>query len=70
MLPVLVPIFNSLFVMCKAGHQYNERLKALALLNWPVTVSENGQVLLLYCVGGANKSGLMCRLVYVCVVCM
>ena len=31
----LVDWYLSLFVMCKAWHQYNERLKALALLNSP-----------------------------------
>ena len=32
----LVDWYLSLFVMCKAWHQYNERLKALALLNSPL----------------------------------
>ena len=27
--------YLSLFIMCKAGHQYNERPRALALLNLP-----------------------------------
>ena len=31
----LVDWYLTLFVMCKAWHQYNERLKALALLNSP-----------------------------------
>ena len=31
----LVDWYLSLFVMCKAWHQYNERLKALGLLNSP-----------------------------------
>ena len=29
----LVDWYLSLFIMCKAGHQYNERPRALALLN-------------------------------------
>ena len=34
----------SLFIMCKARHQYNERLRALALLNSPqVIVKSYGQ---------------------------
>ena len=31
----LVDWYLSLFIMCKAGHQYNERPRALALLNLP-----------------------------------
>ena len=31
----LVDRYLSLFIMCKAGHQYNERPRALALLNLP-----------------------------------
>ena len=31
----LVDWYLSLFILCKARHQYNERLKALALLNSP-----------------------------------
>ena len=31
----LVDWYLSLFIMCKAGHQYNERPRALALLNSP-----------------------------------
>ena len=34
----LVDWYLSLFVMCKAWHQYNERLTALALLNSPQNV--------------------------------
>ena len=32
----LVDRYLSLFIMCKAGHQYNERPRALALLNLPL----------------------------------
>ena len=32
----LVDWYLSLFIMCKAGHQYNERPRALALLNLPL----------------------------------
>ena len=32
----LVDWYLSLFIMCKAGHQYNERPKALALMNLPL----------------------------------
>ena len=32
----LVDWYLSLFVMCKVWHQYNERLKALSLLNSPL----------------------------------
>ena len=31
----LVDWYRSLFITCKAGHQYNERPRALALLNLP-----------------------------------
>ena len=34
----LVDRYLSLFVMCKAWHQYKERLKALALLNSPLYI--------------------------------
>ena len=34
----LVDWYLSLFIMCKAGHQYNERPRALALLNLPQVV--------------------------------
>ena len=32
----LVDWYLSLFIMCNAGHQYNERPRALALLNLPL----------------------------------
>ena len=32
----LVDWYLSSFIMCKAGHQYNERPRALALLNLPL----------------------------------
>ena len=32
----LVDWYLSLLIMCKAGHQYNERPRALALLNLPL----------------------------------
>ena len=35
----LVDWYLSLFIMCKAGHQYNERPRALALLNLPQLLS-------------------------------
>ena len=40
----LVDWYLSLFIMCKAGHQYNERPRALALLNLPqVIIKSSGQ---------------------------
>ena len=37
----LVDWYLSLFIMCKAGHQYNERPRALALLNLPQVVQQS-----------------------------
>ena len=37
----LVDWYLSLFIMCKAGHQYNERPRALALSNLPLVVIIN-----------------------------
>ena len=34
----LVDWYLSVFIMCKAGHQYNERPRALALLNLPLFI--------------------------------
>ena len=34
--------YLSLFVMCKARHQYNEHLKALTLFNWPLILALAG----------------------------
>ena len=39
----LVDWYLSLFIMCEAGHQYNERPRALALLNSPL-VTDVGRV--------------------------
>ena len=62
----LVDWYLSIFVMCKARHQYNERLKALALLNSPLVMvaDEKLQNKVIYCssvganvgLGGANAN--------------
>ena len=51
----LVDWYLSLFVMCKAWHQYNERLKALALLNSPQMMCYE-QILGLYGQGHRSRS--------------